>query len=511
MIIDKEQIDSMDSQGNPVKDLIISYVNKEGKISFLKWQIPASEMFEWAYTNRGNADKPFVVYDPETKQPVIDPETGQPKMAQWKSYDNKWVKKVPTTKNLSDARLNEIINGWGKLADPLFEANTPITWSCDIETAPGPDGFSEPADATCPINTIAITRFPQTIVFGFKKLSDKEIQSIQNKIDNYSDLTKGYKFEYRYFNNEIAMLEAFLDFIVPIPNITGWNFLGYDWTYIYNRCKNLGINLLRLCPTASFNRFKLNRKNVIDVQVPNHRIISDYLLIYRQWDRTIEVKENDTLDFVSKSVLKGVKKVEHVWGFEEFYNDHFEDYVFYNSIDTILVEKIDEKIKTADIWYMLASELRINLNDAFSTILPAETVMGNFIYPNYKVVPKKIQGKDDENGDYAGAFVWPTQPGIYKYIGGLDFASLYPMTMIQFGISPETFMFKDISYKPKADEIKTISGAVYKKSKDAILPNILTHYYAKRKKAKVDRKTSDTDREFLIKKYEERFGKYEHN
>jgi DNA polymerase elongation subunit (family B) len=158
---------------------------------------------------------------------------------------------------------------------------------------------------------------------------------------------------------------------------------------------------------------------------------------------------------------------------------------------------------------MLASELRISLNDAFSTILPTEVVMTNFVYSQYKVVPKKQNNNDSVDSDYEGAFVWPTQPGIYKYVGGLDFASLYPTTMRQFQISPETFLFKDPTYIPKENEIKTVSGAVYQKRPDAVLPAILTHYFAKRKAAKADRKVVDTDMEVLIKKYEDRFGKYE--
>jgi len=82
--------------------------------------------------------------------------------------------------------------------------------------------------------------------------------------------------------------------------------------------------------------------------------------------------------------------------------------------------------------------------------------------------------------------------------------------MRQFGISPEAFMFKDIDYVPKADEIKTTSGAVYKKMHDAVLPAILTTYFQKRKAAKGERKACDTEAEELIKIYEQRFGKYEH-
>ena len=509
MIINKEQIDTNDSNGNPVKILVISYVNKEGKISYLKWQIPATEMFEWVYTNRANADKPFPAYDANTRQPIIDDVTGQPKIVQWKSYDNKWIRRNPTVKNLSEGRLNEIINSWGKIADPLFDANTPETWFCDIEVDVSPEGFPDPDSASMPINTIAITKFPKTIVFGRKPLSEKEINDIQENLRNYSNLTKDYEFEYRYYETEYQMIEAFIEFIKDIPAITGWNFLGYDWKYIKNRCENIGItDLIKICPTQSYSKFKVNRKVHVDVMVPTHKILYDYMLVYIQWDRTIEPKESNKLDWVAEKVL-GIKKVEHEWGFDEFYRDHYADYVFYNAVDTILVEKIDEKLKTVQIWYMLASELRVSLNDAFSTILPTEVVMTNFIYPQYKVVPKKISNNDDVDTDYEGAFVWPTQPGVYKYIGGLDFQSLYPSTMMQFQISPESFLFKDPTYIPKSNEIKTISGAVYQKRKDAVLPTILKYYFAKRKAAKNDRKICDTDMEVLIKKYEERFGKFE--
>ena len=94
--------------------------------------------------------------------------------------------------------------------------------------------------------------------------------------------------------------------------------------------------------------------------------------------------------------------------------------------------------------------------------------------------------------------------------------------MRQFGISPETFLFKDEviigydkdnnpitkvgDYIPKEDEIKTCSGAVYKKDPDALMPAILTHYYALRKAAKVDKKTANTEYEELKVILERRKG-----
>lgn len=461
----------------------------------MKWALPSTEMFKWVPTSRQYADPPFIVRDRKTGEPIMD-EFGNPKMAQWKSYDNKFVKRVPA-KRLSENRINEILDYWGELMDPLFEMNIPHTHFADIEVDVDEEGFPDPESARTPINTIAITKYPKSIVFGRKHLSIDEIEWIKKSIKEYSHLTADYEFEYREYDDEYSMLLDFIKFITPIPALTGWNFLGYDWLYIYNRCEKLGIDLSVVSPTRDFTNFKLNRKVVINVPVPLHKIVYDYLIVYQLWDMTVEVKENNTLDFVAEKVL-GIKKVQHKWGFAEFYKEHFKEYVFYNAVDTILVEKIDQAIKTAEIWYMLACQLRIELNTAFSTIQPTEAVMCNFVYPHYKVLPDK-QHSDNSGGseDYTGAFVWPTQPGIYKYIGGLDFASLYPSIIRQFQISPETFLFVDKNYKPKANEIKTCSGAVYRKDPNAIIPAILTHYFALRKQAKNDKKQANQEMEDL--------------
>lgn len=477
MIIHKEQISFFDPKtGTQKKKLVVSYVNKDGKISFLQYDIPETEMFQWKYTTRKFADPYF------------------------KSYDNKFVKKVPC-KELNDYRVNELLCSFGSQADPIYEMNYPITWFCDIETDVNELGFPDSDNAINPINTIAITKFPKTIVFGRKHLLKEEIEYIQNKLKSYSNLTKDYEFEYKEYSNEYQMLIDFISFIKPIPAITGWNFIGYDWKYIYNRCKKLSIDIEDISPTRKFQKFKVTLKNgmKISADIPLHKIIYDYLIVYKQWDRSIEIKENDTLDFVAEKTL-GIKKVKHNVGFQEFYKDYYKDYVFYNSVDTILVEQIDKKIKTANIWYMMSSILRTELNKTFSTINPIETVITHFIYKDHKVLVKKNFDETTNNKEsYIGAFVWPTIPGIYRNIGGLDFASLYPSIMRQFQISPETFLFKDETknYKPKENEIMTSSGAVFRKDPNAIIPSILTYYYAQRKEAKKEKKIANQEYEEL--------------
>lgn len=507
MQISKEQIDIIDPITNePSKKILISYTNREGEVEFTQWDLPSSEMYEWKHTIPSKQDPPFPVVDPFTHQPVLNPD-GTQKMAQWKSFMNKPICKKKT-KKLSDFRLNECINYWGEPMQVINELNLPNTWFCDIETEVTLDGFPDAESARNKVQTIAITKFPQTIVFGIKPLSDIEIASIQTKIDNYHPVTKGYKFEYRYFKTEREMLESFLDFIIPIAAVSGWNFLGYDWLYICNRCKLLNIDYLRVSPTRKFTSFKLNRKAKVECEVPLHKIIYDYMIVYQLWDMTVAIRESDALDYVSNAVL-GVKKVKHEWGFIEFYNDHFEDYVFYNAVDTILVEQIDKKIQTAKVWCMLSSELKCDLYAAFSTIKPAETVMTNFLYPEYKVLVKPEEKQ--ESKDYEGAFVWPTQPGIYKYIGGLDFSSLYPSIIRQFLMSCDSYMFNDPDYQPKDDEIKTASGAVFKRDENALIPRILTVYFAKRKQAKINKKNALQEMEDYIHVLKRRKQKLQNN
>jgi hypothetical protein len=53
-----------------------------------------------------------------------------------------------------------------------------------------------------------------------------------------------------------------------------------------------------------------DRGKTIEIQLPQHKLIVDYLEIYKKWDRTIDPKENNTLDFVADAAL-GIRKVKY--------------------------------------------------------------------------------------------------------------------------------------------------------------------------------------------------------
>ncbi len=118
---------------------------------------------------------------------------------------------------------------------------------------------------------------------------------------------------------------------------------------------------------------------------------------------------------------------------------------------------------------------------------------------------KKNDGADE---GYEGSFVYQPISGIYKNVIALDFASLYPTTIRQFNISPETFIVKDKGHKRQADEIMCTSGAVYKRDLPGFIPKICTDFYTQRKVYKKDMMTAIDEKYHLIEIYEKRFGPY---
>jgi hypothetical protein len=128
--------------------LIISYVNKEGNISYSQLSIPVSHQYIWVYSKQKSQSIPGVL-----------------------SFDHKPVRRV-ASQFLSKNRIQEFLIDAGEdLIKHFYEQNFPNLYSCDIEVDVTDDGFAEPSSANNRINSIAWTRYPECTIFGLKKLS----------------------------------------------------------------------------------------------------------------------------------------------------------------------------------------------------------------------------------------------------------------------------------------------------------------------------------------------------
>jgi DNA polymerase elongation subunit (family B) len=92
--------------------------------------------------------------------------------------------------------------------------------------------------------------------------------------------------------------------------------------------------------------------------------------------------------------------------------------------------------------------------------------------------------KSNKEGSFEGAYVKDPRKGLHQFLATFDFASLYPSTMRQWNISPETFMGKAVDIPEGKKWIRTASGAVFDNSSDSVIRTILTSFYNKRKESK---------------------------
>jgi DNA polymerase elongation subunit (family B) len=453
--------------------LIVSYVNKEGTTSYMQLNIPPAHQYIYTYAKSKAGSLSDIL-----------------------SWDGKPVRKVPSN-FLTKYRIQEFFEDAGEsITAPLFEMNTPILHSCDIEVNVDDDGFPEASDANSRINNIAFSNYPNVICFGLKPLTGEECDKIEKKINKHlKPIHKEYKFIYKQYNSESDMLYDFLYNHARLTTlIAGWNFWNYDWQYIYNRCKKLNIDISWMSPTKQWYKHRIMERNKkSEIMLPQHKLIVDYMAIYKKWDQVVNVKENNSLDFAAETVL-GIKKVKYSGSFQDLYKDYSE-YVFYNAIDTVLVEEIHYKINTMAIFLGLANINRVEAMNAFSPISMLEATATRYAYKRGLVFPKSDYNRSREN--YEGAFVFKPEPAMYNWLGVFDYQSMYPHLHMQFKISFENFIKKDKNYIPKKNEVTTISGAVFDNTVQPLLPEILTDYYKKRKEAQSLMKKAELESNML--------------
>lgn len=453
--------------------LIISYIKKDGKLGFTQLNIPPSHQYTYLYSQKG---------------------PGVPGLQSW---DFRPVRKVPT-QFLNRHRIQEFFMDAGEEnVKHLFEANMPIFSAADIEVEVTEEGFADPDTARNKITAICFSQYPNVTVFGSKPLSGEDCKMIEDKINEHvNKFHKHYQFIYKYHANEADMLYDFLyNYVRHAPLISGWNFWGYDWRYIMNRCRKLNMDVSWLSPTGQWYEHKVKDRNKeVVIMLPQHKLIVDYMAIYQKWDRTIEVKENDTLDFVAEAAL-GIQKVKYPGTLQELYDKDYSEFVFYNAIDTVLIELLNVKLKTMGTFLGLGNITRVEAMTAFSPIAMLEATLTRYGYLRGQVFPKREERKERES--YEGAFVFDPEPNLYEWVASFDFASLYPSIMRQFKLSIENFLGKDKNHIPKSNEIKCSSGSVFDSSYEPLIAEILTNYYQQRKDAKKVSLTAEKEADAL--------------
>lgn len=456
-------------------ELACSYFNKEGTIEYVRIPVPTDERFNWTSCNESDKDK----------------------SAEWKTWDQNPVKKfyIKDATKLSKYRCEEIIYNYTQANPdtPLLEFNTPRKYFIDIEVEVL-DGFPDPDTAQNKITAISIAGADSKRIFvlGLKPLTEEQCYKIDEDINShFSKFDDKWNFQYKQFDSEYEMLVEFFQKILPgMPCISGWNFFGYDWKYLLNRAyKYKDVKPEKCSPSGNM----IAKRNVGNAHpgtgIPQHKLIVDYMEIYKKWDRVIKVRENDKLDYVAKMAI-GIEKIKYPGSFTELYERDFQKFVFYNAVDSILVHYIDKKLNTMLAYLKLAHVAGIEIRKAFSPIWIMEAMM-NRKFLDRKEVFVSNGAEEIEQQAFEGAYVKEPVKGFHNWVTCYDFASLYPNTMMQFNISPETFIGNNI--EPKEGQVKVgehvsetgqVTWRVFDNSSDSIMRGILAELYGKRKETK---------------------------
>lgn len=365
-----------------------------------------------------------------------------------------------------------------KYKEKLQGKTSPKLYTWDIEVVS--DEFPKPEEAKYPIVTISVCSPDcNVVILGTRDLGEGGQEYLDSHFGDYISKLDYYKklglpaptIKYIKFDREKDMLIYFLKNVVAkVPVLAGWNSMLFDWQYVQNRIKGYypDINL----SNASCN-WSMDYKNYTDMvgnkirlSIPNHTVLLDMMDVIESDYVVMPVKESMSLDYIAYESL-GVNKIQYEGTLTDLYYDDYQKYVFYNAIDSVLVQLIDKRFKTLQNIYTQALYCREKIGLAFSKIAVSEALVFNYFYDNgIKVIPERKH--DVERGNLVGAYVRTPTPGKHKYVCCNDFASLYPSTIITCNLSFENFIgtFYDYErlrpYIENHNEYIVIGGNVHK-------------------------------------------------
>lgn len=339
----------------------------------------------------------------------------------------------------------------------LVGKTNPKLYTFDIETRTrlNPDEvetFPEPNEAKFPITTISIVS-PEcnVLILGTRPLGPGGDELLQSRFEEYINNLEYFhelglpmpKIKYVVFSSEEAMLKYFLEKIVAVvPILAGWNSILFDWQYIQNRCKFYYPNIWFGCCSANHTLTSKNytdqKQDKVRLTMPCHTLVLDMMDVIENFDYVVmPIKESMSLDFVAGEMIHS-HKIEYDGSLDDLYRNDYDRYVFYNGIDSLLVQLLDKKFKTMQNIYAQALYCEEMIGKCFSKIALSEAMFWDYFYKNdIKVVPEE---KQVNRGRLLGAYVRIPTPGKHKFVCCNDFASLYPSTIRTTNISVENYV-----------------------------------------------------------------------
>ncbi len=352
------------------------------------------------------------------------------------------------------------------------------------------NGFPDVEAANCPINAITISFNGR--LFCFTTVAYTGTPPEDSKV--------------MVLASEAQMLKQFLKYYTMLkPDvITGWNINGYDIPMLYNRIKRvLGEEDAK--SLSPFGEIRITKKvnekgqDIFEILIAGVSCL-DYLELYKKF--RLITRESYKLDYIAQVELKD-SKVEYDVSFKDFYKLYPNQFIEYNIHDVRLIDKLEAKLGMIRLVFDIAYIAKCNYQDCLKNTRVWDVIIANYLWDKGVVVPYNKTG-DGTGGQYEGAFVKDPLRGFYEWLMSFDATSLYPSNMIQYNISPETMMPRELWVDMRPEDIinktdkyfqaKEIAdkydatlcgnGVMFTRKKEGFIPVLAEMMFDKRKEAK---------------------------
>jgi DNA polymerase elongation subunit (family B) len=264
-------------------------------------------------------------------------------------------------------------------------------------------------------------------------------------------------------NDEVQLLNIFLDLIEDSDVLSGWNSKGFDIPYVINRIERImgKDHSKRMCLWGQ----RPKRKKYIQFKKEQEtyelvgRVHLDYLELYKKHNP--QELHSYRLDFVGE-IEVGENKVPYEGSLDNLYKRDFEKFIHYNRQDTLLLHKIDQKKRFIELANQIAHTNTVLLPTTMGSVALIEQSIINKAHqlgmcaPNRKRPDWEVNMEDEEDWDeeedgprpaghgekrpVVGAYVAKPRIGIHREIACCDINSLYPSALRALNMGPETLV-----------------------------------------------------------------------
>jgi len=373
-----------------------------------------------------------------------------------------------------------------------YDANDINVVYLDIEVNTDGQGFPNPVEVKFEVDCLTIKS---------SKQNEYHVFTLHNwdPAKSQLDLTK-IKVVHHHYKNERELLLDFLRFWRRIdPDvITGWFVSTFDVTYLHNRVtKVLGEEVAKQFSPVDFVNDILISDGTRESPSKSFMGISviDYADAFKKFAHSYPKQETYKLNHIANVVL-GEKKLDfsEYGGITTLATRNPQLYVDYNIKDVQLVERMEEKIALLALIFQMSYEIGCNYQDVFGTVKQWEITVYRYLMSRGIVLqPHPAQ----TSREYEGAYVNPSQRGLFEWVMSVDLASLYPNIAIQWNMGPETLVDRlpgitpdlllsnrELAAQNVENYTLAANGCRFRKDTQSVMGQILTSIYADRKIAK---------------------------